>query len=206
MTAENIQDANDSFVDGFVRPGNREREKEIRYNTAIKALTNNRGRYTPYDTSLPGIPGRFQKGGLVYQPRIVEDTPVFSIDQIGTYPIQPVRIPEVTVSVQESTKEQVEEPTVEQVEEQPTVQQTVTRQTVTQPVQTQEVKPQVDNTRVQQPVEEGKGKVYKSSEKQKFQDDMYNAYVKALKKRGLSDKDAKEFAKKLTTQDILESN
>ena len=206
LNAENIQDANDSFVDGFVRPGNREREKEIRYNTAIKALTNNRGRYTPYDTSLPGIPGKFQKGGLVYQPRIVEDAPVFSIDQIGTYPIQPVRIPEVAVSVKESTKEQVEEPTVEQVEEQPTVSQPVTRQTVTQSVQTQEVKPQVDNTRVQQPTEEGKGKVYKSSEKQKFQDDMYNAYVKALKKRGLNDKDAKEFAKKLTTQDILESN
>ncbi len=204
LNAENIQDANDAFVDGFVRPGNRDREKQIRYNTAIKGLTNNRGRYTTYDSSLPGIPGRFQKGGLVYQPRIIEEEPVFSIDEIGTFPVQPVRIPEV--KVKEQSKEQVEEPVTEQVQEQSAVQQPVTRQTVTQSVQTPEIKPQVDNTRVQQPAEEGKGKVYKSSEKQKFQDDMYNAYIKALKKRGLSDKDAKEFAKKLTTQDILESN
>ena len=70
----------------------------------------------------------------------------------------------------------------------------------------QETPVQVDNTRVQKPVEESKGKIYKSTEKEKFKEDMYNAYFRALMKKGLDELKASEFAKRLTTQDILESN
>lgn len=70
----------------------------------------------------------------------------------------------------------------------------------------QETPVQVDNTRVQKPVEESKGKIYKSTEKEKFKEDVYNAYFRALMQKGLDESKASEFAKRLTTQDILESN
>ena len=49
----------------------------------------------------------------------------------------------------------------------------------------------------------GKGKIYKASEKELFKSDIYNAYLKELKSRGINK--AEEFAKRLATQDILES-
>ena len=76
---------------------------------------------------------------------------------------------------------------------------------------TQEIETPVDNTRVEKPASEGK--IYKSEEKEQFKEDLYNAYLKALnenlealKKKGMKESDIEEFAKKLATQDILESN
>jgi hypothetical protein len=47
------------------------------------------------------------------------------------------------------------------------------------------------------------GKVYKTSEKEAFKTDMYNAYYSALTAKGIQN--AEEFAKRLVVQDILES-
>jgi hypothetical protein len=55
-----------------------------------------------------------------------------------------------------------------------------------------------------QPEASTKGKIYLSSEKELFKSDMYNAFLKALKSRNV--KNPEEFAKRLTTQTILESN
>ena len=49
------------------------------------------------------------------------------------------------------------------------------------------------------------GKVYTSKEREQFKSDMYNAYLTELSSRGLSAELADAFAKRLTTQDILES-
>jgi len=49
------------------------------------------------------------------------------------------------------------------------------------------------------------GKIYTSKEKEQFKSDMYNAYFSELSSRGLDDNLADAFAKRLTTQDILES-
>ena len=118
LTAENIQDANDAFVDGFVRPGNREREKQIRYDTAIKGLTNNRGIYTTYDSSLPGIPGRFQAGGsliygkqendlvsdgLIYKPLATPKQETLTFSNNVRYPVEPVSITTPIVTPRSTT-------------------------------------------------------------------------------------------------------
>lgn len=57
---------------------------------------------------------------------------------------------------------------------------------------------------VEPQTDDGIGKIYKSTEKETFKQDMYNAYVHALKKKGIHN--SEEFAKRIVTQDILESN
>lgn len=49
------------------------------------------------------------------------------------------------------------------------------------------------------------GKVYKSSEKEEFKSDLYNAYMKVLTNRGVDEDTAGEYAKRLVSQDALES-
>ena len=67
---------------------------------------------------------------------------------------------------------------------------------------------EVDNSAIDRDVITEKssdsGKIYKSYEKEIFKSDLYNAYLKELNSRNI--KNAEEFAKRLTTQDILESN
>ena len=136
-----------------------------------------------------------QTGGLVYKPFFLEElvqpqeaeTISYEPNNINEEPfqIEPVRIYGQRVTRKPIVSE--EEPTI------------------------QEVETQVDDTRVEKSVTEGK--IYKSAEKQQFKEDLYNAYLKALeenlevlKKKGMKEKDIEEFAKKLATQDILESN
>ena len=139
LNAENLNDANDAFIDGFVRPGNRDREKAIRLNTGMNGLTNNRGRYTTFDSSLSGIPGKFQDGGnlvygdvgneLVYKPMISEEPMTLNFEDKYNYPVEPVSIaPRVTP--------------------QPTVTQT---EVTSQPMQTVPTEP-TEQTAVQSPI------------------------------------------------------
>lgn len=65
------------------------------------------------------------------------------------------------------------------------------------PTQKQEETPKVSNS--------GTGKVYTSREKEEFKSDLYNAYFSELLKRGLSEEDASEYAKRIVAQDALES-
>ena len=156
---------------------------------------------------------KYQWGGsLIYKafaptlPGYKQETPFSNFSVLNyKFPVEPpIATPVATTASTPSTQTvKTQEPVQNQVQ----TQEISKQERVAQPTeQISEVKPQVDNTRVQQPIEESKGKIYKSSEKQKFQEDMYNAYINALKKRGLNDNDAQEFAKNLTTQDILESN
>ena len=136
-----------------------------------------------------------QLGGLVYKPYIPEQnenkqtsstTLSYEPEDIEdeSFQVEPVRI---------YSKRVTEKPIVSE-----------------EPVM-QEVETQIDNTRVEKPIAEGK--IYKSAEKEQFKEDLYNAYLEALKKnlevlkkKGMKEKDIEEFAKKLATQDILESN
>lgn len=136
-----------------------------------------------------------QMGGLVYKPFFPEEyvqpqdveTISYEPDNISeeSFQVEPVRIYSQRVTRKPIISE--EEPAM------------------------QEVETPVDNTRVEKPITEGK--IYKSAEKEQFKEDLYNAYLKALeenlealKKKGMKEKDIEEFAKKLATQDILESN
>lgn len=150
--------------------------------------------------------GKYQSGGLIYKQ--YERDPKLSNLVLDTsydrFPVRSVSIPETKVTVNETPVEEQKREVQQPV---------VTAPVTTTPRVLQPVVAQIDNTRVEKPFEQKKeeaktstGKVYKSSEKKKFQDDMYNAYHRALKKRGLSDKEAFEFAKRLATQDVLESN
>ena len=136
-----------------------------------------------------------QIGGLVYKPYIPEQNESKQISSATlsyepeesdneSFRVEPVRI--YTQTMQNTVPEEHE--------------------VIESPIQEQETPVQVDNTRVQKPVQEYKGKIYKSSEKEQFKEDLYNAYFKALMQRGLDEVKASEFAKRLTTQDILESN
>ena len=136
-----------------------------------------------------------QMGGLVYKPFFPEEY------------VQPQDVETISYEPDDISEESF------QVEPVRIYSQRVTRKPIIseeEPV-TQEVETQVDNTRVEKPVTEGK--IYKSAEKEQFKEDLYNAYLKALeenlealKKKGMKEKDIEEFAKKLATQDILESN
>lgn len=129
----------------------------------------------------------YQRGGLIYNPFVPEtkkskqtiDEPTFESLKISDYtrfPVEPVK----TYSIPKETPAP------------------------------QQVKTQVDNTKVEQPKitkeETITGKVYKSSEKEQFKTDMYNAYYNALLERGLDSTTADAFAKRISTQDVLESN
>lgn len=128
----------------------------------------------------------YQKGGLVYNPFVPEtkmskqviDEPTFQSLKISDYtrfPVEPVK----TYSIPKET---------------PAPQQVTT---------------QIDNTKVEQSKitkeEAVMGKVYKSDEKQQFKTDIYNAYYDALLERGLDTTTADAFAKRISTQDVLES-
>ena len=136
-----------------------------------------------------------QMGGLVYKPLFLEER------------VQPQDVETISYEPDNISEESF------QVEPVRIYSQRVTRKPIIseeEPV-TQEVETPVDNTRVEKPVTEGK--IYKSAEKEQFKEDLYNAYLKALeenlealKKKGMKEKDIEEFAKKLATQDILESN
>lgn len=103
------------------------------------------------------------------------------------YPVEPVSVFRV-------------KPTQTIIKEQPIVKEEQTEEIVEKPIETVKEKP------IEKPVSSvSNGKIYKSKEKQQFQADMYSAYYKALRQRNLDDKSASEFAKRLTTQDILES-
>ena len=210
IEANNLDEANNSFVDGFVRPGNREREKQIRRNIGLNGLVVKQNKYVPIDSSLPGITTKYQKGGsliygnesngLVYTQMDAPEIPELTFEDKDRYPVRPVR-----------TKAQVSEPVPVQTpvetgnQSTQTVQQPV--QPVVQPTVTQPVQPTIQpKIETQVTTTSGKGKVYKSAEKQQFKTDMYNAYHSALVKKGLKEKDAAEFARRLTTQAILESN
>lgn len=130
---------------------------------------------------------KHQVGGLVYKPFFPETNVESQNEETLSY--------EPYVTEEESF----------QVEPVKIYSQRITRNPIVQeePVM-QEVETQADNTRVEKPIMEGK--IYKSSEKQQFKEDLYSAYLKELRKKGIKENDAEEFAKRLTTQDILESN
>jgi hypothetical protein len=138
-----------------------------------------------------------QLGGLVYKPYIPQQTQQPYAQQTSATlsyepeesDNEPFRVEPVRIYAQTTQNVVSEEPEI-----------------MKQSIIEQETPVQVDNTRVQKPVEESKGKIYKSTEKEKFKEDMYNAYFRALMKKGLDELKASEFAKRLTTQDILESN
>lgn len=129
--------------------------------------------------------GIYQKGGLVYNPFVPEtkiskqiiDEPTFQSLKISDY----TRFPVEPVKTYNVPKEIVP----------------------------QQVTTQIDDTKVEQPKitkeEAVTGKVYKSDEKQQFKTDIYNAYYDALLERGLDTTTADAFAKRISTQDVLES-
>lgn len=144
---------------------------------------------------------KHQVGGLVYKPYFPETRTEPQTEETLSYEpyiaeeelfqVEPVKIYNQR-GIQRVTPK---EPVIEQ--ETPVVEQEAS-------VVEQETPVQIDNTRVQKPKVEGK--IYKSSEKEKFKEDMYVAYFKALIQRGLDEVKADAFAKRLSTQDILESN
>ena len=62
--------------------------------------------------------------------------------------------------------------------------------------------PKIESTNT---VSTGTGKIYTAGEKELFKQDLYNAYFKSLKKLGIDDARAIEFAKRMTSQAALES-
>lgn len=50
------------------------------------------------------------------------------------------------------------------------------------------------------------GKVYHTKEREQFKSDLYGAYMRVLKKKGLDEGQADQYAKRLVAQDALESN
>lgn len=76
------------------------------------------------------------------------------------------------------------------------------QETTSKPEETVKESPVVETPVTEEPVI---GKIYTSKEKEQFKSDMYNAYFSELSSRGLDDNLADAFAKRLTTQDILES-
>ena len=140
-----------------------------------------------------------QVGGLVYKPFFPETRIEPQTEETLSYEPyiaeESFQVEPVKIYNQRAIQRVVpKEPVVEQ--ETPAVEQEAS-------IVEQEAPVQVDNTRVQKPKVEGK--IYKSSEKEKFKEDMYIAYFKALIQKGLDEVKANNFAKRLTTQDILES-
>lgn len=76
------------------------------------------------------------------------------------------------------------------------------QETTSKPEETVKESPVVETPVTEEPVI---GKIYTSKEKEQFKSDMYNAYFSELSSRGLDNNLADAFAKRLTTQDILES-
>ena len=145
-----------------------------------------------------------QYGGLlVYNQYKPNDDFDFDLDitDYSKFPVERVRKP---VSKQNEVKE-------ETVPEIPIID--VSQNTQTEPKQTTV---QVQNPEVivkpteiiseNQNTSTNAGRVYKSSEKDEFKQNMYNAYYNALIKRGESKDRAKRFAQRLATQDANESN
>lgn len=146
INANNLDKANNAFIDGFVRPGNRQREKLIRKNIGLKGLVIKQNQYTPIDTSLPGIATKYQDGGslvygkangLIYTPLNTQQAPELTFEKNYKFPIEPVDIVRPTQPIQTPAEkqEEVATPTVQQtVTTQPTVQ--TSTQTAQTPVQT----------------------------------------------------------------------
>lgn len=140
---------------------------------------------------------------LVYKPMFQKTKAATEIEDMiynnyqPSFPVEPVNInvPKTTVT---------EKPVVEQIEEisKPIIETESTSNNVTSEIKTNNPVIKTDSST---PKSNNSGKIYTSSEKEKFKQDMYDAYFIALKGRGLDDKKAKAFAERLTTQDGLES-
>lgn len=135
--------------------------------------------------------GKYQSGGLVYKPYLPDNQENIETDYN-----------EYWRNLASNLHSSIHDYDVEQVK-------------IYQPVdvtRTEPTKPQVDNTRVakqpvmETPVSQSKGRVYKSSEKEEFKQTMFNTYYDTLLKRGLDEENARKFAQRITSQDILESN
>lgn len=143
--------------------------------------------YTGRPKPILRFGGILQRGGLIYTPFVPNKQDLLWDNSITTdetsFPVEPVKV-FTPVSI-ESTSTQAATSKSDERPEQPIV-------TATKPVV---------------PVTEGvqTGKIYTSKEKEQFKSDMYNAYFSELSSRGLDNNLADAFAKRLTTQDILES-
>lgn len=138
---------------------------------------------------------------LVYKPMFQKTKAATEIEDMiynnyqPSFPVEPVNVPKTTIT---------EKPVVEQTEEvsKPIIETESTSNNVTSEIKTDNPVIKTDSST---PKSNNSGKIYTSSEKEKFKQDMYDAYFIALKGRGLDDKKAKAFAERLTTQDGLES-
>ena len=190
FNSNNLEEVNKAFVEGFIRPGDKEKETKIRYNNAVKGLTFPKVEFPAIDSNLSGAPTRYQDGGpLVYH----------------EFDPEKEKIKEKNEIKQKAKELNLNDLLISDYNDRFPVEPVVIYKPMS--IQPKEIKPQIDKTKVLTPVVEqntSTGKVYKSSEKELFKQDMYNAYVKALKARGIKNSEA--FAKRIVTQDILESN
>lgn len=95
-----LDDVNKAFVEGFVRPGNKEKETQIRYKNAVKGVVFPKFEFPAIDSSLNGVTNKYQDGGsLVYHSFVPEEqyentsstNELLNVDDTK-YPVTPVKI------------------------------------------------------------------------------------------------------------------